>query len=285
MRVQSPTPTRRRINRSHRRSLPPGGRSLCFQIRSLASDVMKRRWVVGSGMSLCGAKASKLEKTTLSTPHRTAGVTASGTRRRRMAIAATCEGLRAPPFFFLRAASFLGILPHMYNHMHLKILRDCALITEGSRTKRNLKQCSACSEYGVCTQLLHLLCLRCCSPFVVLVGAASGAVASVFSFFHSHECRGAARDRDVRVHDRARFLGDWRRSEQRVGGRCRRCSLQGSSTERQRFGMGMRGREISRPTSAAAPSRKSRCGRAKQVCCCCCARRPKPAWQPAWRCS
>ena len=26
--------------------------------------------------------------------------------------------------------------------------------------------------------------------------------------FHSHECRGAARDRDVRVHDRARFLGE-----------------------------------------------------------------------------
>ena len=98
-----------------------------------------------------------------------------------MAIAATCEGLRAPPFF-LRAASFLGILRHMYNHMHIKILRDCALITEGSRTKRNLKQCSACSAYGVCTQLLHLLCLQCCSPFVVLVGAASGAVATVFSF-------------------------------------------------------------------------------------------------------
>ena len=55
----------------------------------------------------------------------------------------------------------------------------------------------------VCAHTSSLLCLRCCSPFVVVVGAASGTVASVFSFFHSHECRGAARDRDVRVHDRA----------------------------------------------------------------------------------
>ena len=46
-----------------------------------------------------------------------------------------------------------------------------SVITQGSRTKRNLKQCSACSAYGVCTHRVFIYCvfafLR--STFLVLL--------------------------------------------------------------------------------------------------------------------